>query len=131
MRTRELERFKKLLLGMRTDLQREWDSFEKEKLAQNLRDQLGQVSSFTTHPADMGSITDEQERAFLLAGHEKMLLDAIDRALVRIENKSYGKCIGCGKPIEKERLLAVPYADFCLLCQEQIEADEALKGLTV
>ncbi len=131
MRTRELERFKKLLLVMRTDLQREWDSFEKEKLSKNLRDQLGQVSSFTTHPADMGSITDEQERAFLLAGHEKMLLNAIDKALMRIEKKTYGKCLGCGKLIEKKRLLAIPYTDFCLLCQEQLEEDEASKGLTV
>ncbi|RKZ33908.1 hypothetical protein DRQ33_03255 [bacterium] len=129
MRTRELERFKKILLAMREELQHDWDSFEKENLSQNLRDHLGQVSAYTTHPADMGSITDEQERAFLLAGHEKEVLDAIDRALQRIENKTYGKCVVCGSKISMERLRAIPYAEYCRECQEEIEAEELTQGL--
>ncbi|MCD6418662.1 TraR/DksA C4-type zinc finger protein [bacterium] len=128
MRTRDLERYKKILLEMREKLRQEWESFEKEKLRQNVRDQHGQVSSFTTHPADMGSITDEQEQAFLLASHEQMILDAIDRALLRIANKTFGKCLMCGKNIEKERLSAVPYAEYCLECQEKIEAEETYSG---
>jgi len=124
LRTRELERFKKILLKMRKELKEDWDSFEKENLSQNIRDQVGQVSSFTTHPADIGSITDEQERAFLLAGHGKDILDSIDRALVRIENGTYGKCKMCGVNIENERLLVIPYAEFCRACQEKIENEE-------
>ena len=131
MRTRELERFKKILLKMREELKQGWDSFEKENLSQNIRDQVGQVSSFTTHPADIGSITDEQERAFLLAGHEKETLDAIDRALERIKNGTYGKCIMCGKNIEIERLLAIPYAEFCLSCKEKIESGEITEEVGV
>ena len=128
MRTRELERYKKILLEMRKKVQQEWDSFEKEKLKQNIRDQHGQVSSFTTHPADMGSITDEQEQAFLLASHEQMILDAIDKALLRIANRSFGKCLMCKKNIEKERLTAVPFAEYCLECQEKIEEEEQYVG---
>jgi RNA polymerase-binding transcription factor DksA len=124
MRTRDLERYKKSLLEMRELLQKGWDSFEKENLAQNLRDQLGQVSSFSTHPADMGSVIDEQERAFLLAGLEKTTLDLIDRALVKIENGGFGTCQSCKNHIEKDRLNLVPYAEYCLKCQETVESED-------
>ncbi len=129
MRTRDLERFKKLLLKMREELRREWELFERDKLSKDLRDRLGQVSSFTTHPADMGSITDEQEQAFLLASQERSILEAIERALERIEDGTYGKCILCGKQIDRERLLAIPYAEYCLECQEMLdEGLEAVEG---
>ena len=131
MRTRELERYKKILLEMRKKIQEEWDSFEREKLAKNVREQLGQISSFTTHPADMGSVTDEQERAFLLATHEQTILDAIDRALSRIGKRTFGKCLMCGGNIERERLLAVPYTEYCLNCQEMVEQDEMPVRVTV
>ena len=124
MRTRDMERFKKILLQMRQRVQQEWEAFEKENLSQNLRDQIGQISSYTTHPADMGSITDEQERAFLLASHERISIDAMDEALARIESGSFGRCKRCRKEIEKDRLIAVPYVEFCLACQEIAENEE-------
>ncbi len=127
MRKRELERFKKMLLDMKAELEKDWEHFEEENLSKSLRDQVGQVSSFTTHPADMGSVTDEQERAFLLAGHEKEILNAIERALKRIEDGTYGKCVMCGAPISIERLKAIPYAEYCIECQEKIEMEELIE----
>ncbi len=124
MRTRDLEKFKKQLLQMRERLLREWSAFEKNQMSQNFKENLGQVSSFTTHPADMGSVTDEQENAFILAGHGRELLEAIDRAIERIEDGSFGKCGNCGKIIDKDRLNAVPYVDFCIDCQEEIDSRE-------
>ncbi|MCD6124426.1 TraR/DksA C4-type zinc finger protein [bacterium] len=121
MRKRELERFRRKLLKMREEILEELKQFEQEKLEQNMRERLGQVSAFTTHPADIGSVTDEQERAFLLAAHKQKILDAVDEALFRIEQGTYGKCRGCGKNIEMERLKAIPYAEYCLSCQEKIE----------
>ena len=38
------------------------------------------------------------------------MLDAIDAALKRIEDGTYGICTNCGKPIPEERLEAVPWA---------------------
>jgi DnaK suppressor protein len=54
----------------------------------------------------------------------KREIEAIDRALTRIEAGSYGRCEGCGKAIPVVRLLAVPAATTCLVCGE---ASEALK----
>lgn len=51
-------------------------------------------------------------------------IEAIDRALTRIEAGSYGRCEVCGKNIPVSRLQALPTATTCLPCGE---AREALK----
>jgi DnaK suppressor protein len=40
-------------------------------------------------------------------------LREVREALARIENGTYGKCISCGRPIEPDRLEAVPWTPFC------------------
>ena len=42
----------------------------------------------------------------------------IDASLIRIAGGSYGECIQCGGPIDKERLAALPTAQRCHRCQE-------------
>ena len=43
-------------------------------------------------------------------------LEAIDRALERIKEGTYGICVNCGKPIPEKRLQIMPEADRCLDC---------------
>lgn len=43
----------------------------------------------------------------------------IDRALQRIQEGSYGQCIGCGEDIDEQRLSAIPYAEKCIGCASQ------------
>ena len=45
------------------------------------------------------------------------LLEAIDAALARIEAGTYGECERCGRPIDQERLEALPYATKCIECK--------------
>jgi RNA polymerase-binding protein DksA len=52
----------------------------------------------------------------------KREIEAIDRALVKIETGSYGRCERCGKDIVVARLQAVPAATTCLACGESGEA---------
>ena len=42
------------------------------------------------------------------------LLDKIGKAMAKIDEGTYGLCDRCGKPIEKARLKALPYANLCL-----------------
>ena len=42
------------------------------------------------------------------------LMERIDKALIKIDDGTYGLCERCGKPIEKARLKALPYASLCL-----------------
>jgi len=46
----------------------------------------------------------------------KQTIIHIDRALLRLENGSYGICTACGQPISDERLRALPYAELCIEC---------------
>ncbi len=62
-----------------------------------------------------------RELMFSLSDSERHLLLDIDRALERIEDGSYGSCINCGQPIGQKRLEAVPWARYCIDCQELAE----------
>lgn len=50
---------------------------------------------------------------------------AIERALRRIALGTYGICVSCGQPIERERLEAHPIANRCALCQRAYEREHA------
>jgi len=53
-----------------------------------------------------------------------MLLREIDQALVRMNDGSYGTCQECHDPISMKRLDALPWALFCVSCQEALSASE-------
>lgn len=57
-----------------------------------------------------------------LVGRESQLIEEIDDALLRIDNGTYGQCQRCGKPIDEERLKAIPTAIYDAECQAAIEA---------
>jgi DnaK suppressor protein len=46
------------------------------------------------------------------------MLKEIERALKRVAGGSYGYCEGCGHEISPVRLKAIPWARYCLVCQE-------------
>ncbi|MCU0346030.1 MAG: TraR/DksA family transcriptional regulator [Saprospiraceae bacterium] len=56
----------------------------------------------------VGSV--EREYVNSLAARQRNLIQHLDNALLRIQNKVYGVCRATGKLIAKERLLAVPHA---------------------
>jgi DnaK suppressor protein len=63
------------------------------------------------------------EKASLLqrSSREQQLLRAIDSALGRIRDRTYGKCLSCGKEIDGRRLAAVPWTPYCIQCEEIFE----------
>jgi DnaK suppressor protein len=54
---------------------------------------------------------------------------AIERALQRIVLGTYGVCVSCGQPIERERLEARPTANRCAACQRAYEHDHATRPI--
>ncbi|MEJ6582629.1 MAG: TraR/DksA C4-type zinc finger protein [Crocinitomicaceae bacterium] len=57
-----------------------------------------------------GSDTLSREEVAQLASRQEKFVTALNNALIRIENKTYGICRGTGKLIQKERLMLVPHA---------------------
>lgn len=62
-----------------------------------------------------------RELMFSLSDNERNHLLAIDAALERLEAGKYGTCANCNREIGEKRLDAVPWARFCVDCQELIE----------
>jgi RNA polymerase-binding protein DksA len=73
----------------------------------------GEVA-FDEEPADSGTATFEREKDLSLENNIRDLLNKIDKALARLEAGTYGICERCGKPIEKARMKALPYANLCI-----------------
>jgi DnaK suppressor protein len=69
--------------------------------------------------ADAGAATAERTERLGIAESLKGQLDAIDAALVRIEQGTYGVCASCGKDIPAARLEARPESIFCVECKSR------------
>ena len=61
-----------------------------------------------------GSLSMEREQLSQMASRQITFIDHLEKALMRIENKTYGVCRVTGKLIDKARLRAVPHATLCI-----------------
>ena len=71
--------------------------------------------------ADAGTKTFEREHEMSLVINARDMVLQTERALERIENKTYGNCEECGSPIGKARLQVFPRATLCMLCKQKEE----------
>ena len=72
--------------------------------------------------ADKATSSYAKEFLFSLSNSERDLLQLVDDALVRIDDRRYGFCISCEEEMNPKRLEAVPWARHCLACQEKQES---------
>lgn len=117
----ELKAFKKTLQGLQSRLNDGMDRVKGDTLNKSSKDAAGDLSGYSLHMADQATDNYDREFALNLAGNEQEFLYKIDEALKRIEEKTYGICPECMKPIAKARLKAVPFAEYCVTCQSTVE----------
>jgi RNA polymerase-binding transcription factor len=91
---------------------------EAEQLA---AEREGGDTQFDEESGEGDTINIERERDLLLSASAQQIVDEIDRALERIENKTYGLCLPAGRRISFERLEALPYAETCVDCKARAE----------
>lgn len=77
--------------------------------------------TFTEESGEGASTLAEQEREESLAIRIRELLEKVQRAMAKIPKGTYGLCERCGKPIERARLEALPYAELCIECKRKEE----------
>lgn len=75
----------------------------------------------TQDPADMAANAYTKELLISMSDNDRRLLELIDEALGHVESGDYGECVNCGEPIQEKRLNAVPWARYCLRCQDMKE----------
>ena len=118
MRKRDLHVIERNLLKMRGRLLESLLRMEKENIRVPLPVASGDPQASQHHMADLASDHFERENSLELYLYEQRLLKAIDEALDRIKEGTYGVCAVCSSPINHRRLLAVPNAKLCIRCQE-------------
>ncbi len=125
----DIEHFKQMLLEKRHEIIGNVNEMKDEALKKSRLDASGDLSSMPIHMADIGTDNYEQEFALGLMDSERKLLNEIDDALQRIENKTYGICEATGKPIGKARLQAQPWARYCVEYARMLEKGLATGSL--
>jgi RNA polymerase-binding transcription factor DksA len=116
-----LKRYHKLLMDMRLHLTEGIERHSEETLKRSVKEDAGDLSAYGQHMADAGTDTFDRDFALSLVSSEQEALSEIDAAIKRIRDGTYGICEITGKPITKERLLAVPFTRYSAEAQKQIE----------
>jgi YteA family regulatory protein len=113
--------YKRRLLEEKKDLLARINFIDEQGLGEALEDSISELSTYDNHPADVGSEVFERSKDFALREHAMISLTAVDDALNRIAEGSYGICDVCGKEIAPERLEALPSTTICRDCKEAEE----------
>jgi DnaK suppressor protein len=72
--------------------------------------------------ADQAASAYTKEFLLSLGDAERRLLREVDAALEKMRQNTYGLCEKCGEEIGEKRLEALPFARYCIACQEEEES---------
>src|SRR4029453_6412823 len=114
----------------RRDFLKQASDMLEEMKRQLMKEMQGRVKEETEGVKDEGRDTydlasDERDREinFILNDREREKLHAIDEALQRISEKTYGLCESCEGEIQLGRLKVLPFTRLCVKCQEETEKE--------
>lgn len=85
----------------------------------NSLSEFGENEEARVRGLDNSSMSVEQERMMTLAARQRKLIQHLENARARVDNKVYGVCRESGKLISKERLLAVPHATLSIAAKQK------------
>ena len=106
-----------------------WDM--REKLIAEISGSL--IPESLTASSEIGDLVDQagderdRELSLLLTDRDKEKLFAINEALEKLKEGSYGICEECGEKIGQGRLKVMPLAKYCVNCQSKIEKEMVLQ----
>ncbi len=78
-------------------------------------------SDYDDQPGDSAGAIFERERDLAVEENLQAQKEKVEAALAKIASRTYGKCDRCGAPIGIARLEALPWATFCIECQNQLD----------
>ena len=120
MDKKQLDDFRKQLVELKEKILHDIKNMSSVNSADH-KDTTGDVSGHALHMADVATDMYDREFNLGLASNDRELLFKIESALKRVEAKIFGLCTHCKKLIPMVRLKAIPYAETCLKCQEEME----------
>ena len=84
------------------------------------KDEGGDMDDARYMTMEDGSVSMEREQLSQMASRQITFIDHLEKALMRIENKTYGICRVTGKLIDKARLRAVPHATLSIEAKQMM-----------
>lgn len=72
---------------------------------------------------DLAQVSHEEFVSLRLNGLDYEKLRMVDEALDRFAAGDFGLCVGCDEPIPEKRLQALPWARYCVACQERFQGE--------
>jgi DnaK suppressor protein len=93
----------------------------KQQLKSNIGDGYQEMLAAARDEEDQATVSLMAETNLTLLGPKRQELEAIEEALNRLENGSYGYCEVCGQPIEPRRLEIMPETPLCRNCMSHRE----------
>ncbi len=114
------EMYTRLLLEERRRLRQELSQMEEHQVRTEEKP-VADVSGYEDDLVDVATETFEREKGLALESSVQGMLKMVEDALHKIRQGTYGICEGCGRPIDANRLRAIPYARLCIRCKEREE----------
>lgn len=111
MKADQVAKIKKRLLSLRDEILKVIEWRDGSGGADGAMDEIDQANELI-----------EKEMGFVMSSNMRANLKEVEEALDRIEKKHYGKCLHCGEEISPKRLEVLPFARYCVPCQEKIES---------
>ena len=84
------------------------------------KDETGDMEDARYMTMEDGSVSMEREQLSQMASRQIQFIDHLEKAMMRIENKTYGFCRVTGKLIDKARLRAVPHATLSIEAKQMM-----------
>jgi DnaK suppressor protein len=112
MDRKSIERFKKTLQARHRELRKSLAQAERDSHAKH---------DYGKDEGDRANTSLGREIDMVQKSRDRALLSAVDVALKRISDGSFGQCLNCEQEINAKRLEAIPWVRYCITCQELID----------
>lgn len=116
----DTERFREALLDERRRVEHALATLRDEHRG-SLDEEVEEIGASDNHLAETATATLGREIDYTLGENSGQVLAAIDSALKRIDEGTYGTCVSCGEQIRYERLEATPWVSLCIACKRKAE----------
>jgi RNA polymerase-binding transcription factor len=125
--TERQEQLRVMLLEKKREI---WNEVRNE-LFRDTGEELQSQFELALDPAERGLVNLLEDTGLKVTDIRRQELTAMDEALGRLEQGTYGRCEECGREIPEDRLRVMPFARYCLIDQQKHEGPSYPPGVTL
>lgn len=128
MNLEEKNKYKDKLLKERARVNDVITKLKRNEVINSNEEMASELSFYDNHTGDLGEELFDKEKSMAIKENEYDMINKIDDALKSIDKGTYGVCKECNAEISRERLDVIPYAAYCVPCQNKISSIQIAKS---